>query len=721
MCCWEETGFHHYQDVRDFSLDARSISASSGDCSCLVEESAYFPHAKLLPSSHHSGILEEEAIVAAKAKAKAKKALAKKALTGAAAKGVGMGCAPSVAGCTKAVSKPLKPREGSLLKVVGRRTRQLAMQEAEAHPTRVCPMTIDFCDQLKMHPTNTIAPSSRAKLPSRSQSATCQWARRAQLQSPNSAGNPTSKPFGAPPSSSPTSEGRKPETFEDAWHRKVHESHHAHAEGQAEQLALRSMRQQEVIATFSPKRSLSTASFSGGLSPLSSEIDLPFGSGEAAKSTAQSDLSRLQEENAFLAAQLLQANTEMQSLRERLHEQAVADSELQALRGEVEQKQASHVAEIEHLQSEARRESALLAETQREMQSVREELEKNQAQLRLITDETAALRSDFTACREELAHAQEKLKKARSEAAKRRKREEEQEKLQKEEKRKKQEAKEKRQKEERRKEEKARTKRKITEIVTKLQGASSSADALLPLSKTPKLAHRLLSWLWPSGSGVAVADGSLGNGNDDAARTEVASPILHWLLIGGKFAATAPELRRTEVTHVLNCSERVPFQTSVQTCNMPVFLEDEPDEELSRVLETAVNFLDEAVGTELKDWRASIQGQQSHGHATIETFMIHSVQHHGGRCLVNCRKGMSRSVSIVLAYLILRQDLSLRAAWELVKTQRPVALPNTGFRRQLRQLELAKRGSSSMVAADFNARGMSCEEPAGAPLWEEIL
>ncbi|CAE7216007.1 unnamed protein product [Symbiodinium microadriaticum] len=118
------------------------------------------------------------------------------ALTGAAAKGtlnegVGMGCAPS-AGCTK-VSEPLKPREGSLLKVVGKRTRQLAMQEAEAHPTGGC------------------------------------------------------------------------------------------------------------------------------LIPLS-EID-SFDSGEAAKSTAQTDLSRLQEENAFLAAQLLQANTEMQALRERLHEQ----------------------------------------------------------------------------------------------------------------------------------------------------------------------------------------------------------------------------------------------------------------------------------------------------------------------------------------------------------------------------------------------------------------
>ncbi|CAE7688992.1 unnamed protein product [Symbiodinium microadriaticum] len=45
---------------------------------------------------------------------------------------------------------------------------------------------------------------------------------------------------------------------------------------------------------------------------------------QAAKSTAQSALSRLQDENASLAAQLLQANTEMESLRERLHEQEAA-------------------------------------------------------------------------------------------------------------------------------------------------------------------------------------------------------------------------------------------------------------------------------------------------------------------------------------------------------------------------------------------------------------
>ncbi|CAE7807456.1 unnamed protein product [Symbiodinium sp. CCMP2456] len=222
---------------------------------------------------------------------------------------------------------------------------------------------------------------------------------------------------------------------------------------------------------------------------------------------------------------------------------AVADSELQALRGEVEKMQASHLAEMEELRSETRKEARELAEKhQGQMQSIREELEKNQAELRLITEQTAALRSDFTALHKELAHAKVKLKTTRSEA-KRRKKEEEQEKLRKEEKRKKQEAKEKLHKEEKRKEEKEKKRKRITEIVTKLEGSSSSAEALMPPSKAPKLAQRLLSWLWPASSGVA--DGSLGNGNkDDAARKEEASPILHWLLIGGKFAATAPELRR---------------------------------------------------------------------------------------------------------------------------------------------------------------------------------
>ncbi|CAE7255975.1 MKP1 [Symbiodinium natans] len=278
-----------------------------------------------------------------------------------------------------------------------------------------------------------------------------------------------------------------------------------------------------------------------------------------------------------------------------------------------------------------------------------------------------------------LATKKEKLTKARAEAKRQQQRKEEEAKRQqKKEKEEKLRKEERRQKEE--KEDRKRAKRKIKEVVRKLQGAADAGrppasprgrglSVLSSLMLPPlKLARRLS--LWPAGASVAPVPQE--DGNRDAAREEEASQILDWLMIGGQFAATAPELRRTGVTHVLNCSEKVPFQTSVQTCNMPVFLEDEADEELSRVLETAVTFLDE-------------------------------VRQRGGRCLVNCRKGKSRSVSIVLAYLVLRQGCSLQEAWHLVKTQRAVARPNSGFRRQLRQMEVCQRGRSSMAVADFDA------------------
>mmetsp|Transcript_2573 Transcript_2573/g.6178 ORF Transcript_2573/g.6178 Transcript_2573/m.6178 type:complete len:165 (+) Transcript_2573:66-560(+) len=70
--------------------------------------------------------------------------------------------------------------------------------------------------------------------------------------------------------------GRAKETFEGAWHRKANESRNAHEEAQAEQLMKRSMKQQELTATFSPKRSLSSASlnrsFHSGVIP---DLSLP--------------------------------------------------------------------------------------------------------------------------------------------------------------------------------------------------------------------------------------------------------------------------------------------------------------------------------------------------------------------------------------------------------------------------------------------------------------
>ena len=59
--------------------------------------------------------------------------------------------------------------------------------------------------------------------------------------------------------------------------------------------------------------------------------------------------------------------------------------------------------------------------------------------------------------------------------------------------------------------------------------------------------------------------------------------------------------------------------------------------------------------------------------------------------LVHCMHGRSRSVSIVLAYLMVHADMTLEAAWTHVKRVRPQVRPNEGFMAQLRQLETSKR------------------------------
>lgn len=53
--------------------------------------------------------------------------------------------------------------------------------------------------------------------------------------------------------------------------------------------------------------------------------------------------------------------------------------------------------------------------------------------------------------------------------------------------------------------------------------------------------------------------------------------------------------------------------------------------------------------------------------------------------LVHCQLGKSRSVSIVIAYLIKVNRMTYEEAYKFVKEKRKVAFPNLGFVRQLRE------------------------------------
>ena len=68
--------------------------------------------------------------------------------------------------------------------------------------------------------------------------------------------------------------------------------------------------------------------------------------------------------------------------------------------------------------------------------------------------------------------------------------------------------------------------------------------------------------------------------------------------------------------------------------------------------------------------------------AAATDFMEDSIND-GHATLVHCAAGVSRSVSIVLAYLVIKRNMSLADSIAMVRAARPIMNPNLGFLRQL--------------------------------------
>ncbi|XP_070574519.1 dual specificity protein phosphatase 22-B-like isoform X2 [Ptychodera flava] len=66
---------------------------------------------------------------------------------------------------------------------------------------------------------------------------------------------------------------------------------------------------------------------------------------------------------------------------------------------------------------------------------------------------------------------------------------------------------------------------------------------------------------------------------------------------------------------------------------------------------------------------------------------IHEARLNGGAVLVHCLAGMSRSVTVTVAYIMTVSEYGWQDSLRAVKSARPVALPNFGFQRQLQQYE----------------------------------
>uniref|UniRef100_A0A673B3S1 Dual specificity protein phosphatase n=1 Tax=Sphaeramia orbicularis TaxID=375764 RepID=A0A673B3S1_9TELE len=80
---------------------------------------------------------------------------------------------------------------------------------------------------------------------------------------------------------------------------------------------------------------------------------------------------------------------------------------------------------------------------------------------------------------------------------------------------------------------------------------------------------------------------------------------------------------------------------------------------------------------------------------------IENALNNNGKVFVHCAMGVSRSGTLVLAYLMICQGLSLAEAIIAVRLNRDIG-PNSGFLEQLRQLDLSLSSQGRQITSENN-------------------
>lgn len=96
---------------------------------------------------------------------------------------------------------------------------------------------------------------------------------------------------------------------------------------------------------------------------------------------------------------------------------------------------------------------------------------------------------------------------------------------------------------------------------------------------------------------------------------------------------------------------------------------------------------------------------------TVADQIASHIQTRPGNVVVHCVAGVSRSTSLVLGYLIKYHKMSLRDAYQMVHSRRPVVRPNNGFFRQLIEFEKRTLGTKSVSLVETTAEGIQITVP----------
>ncbi|XP_071957811.1 dual specificity protein phosphatase 22-B-like [Antedon mediterranea] len=158
------------------------------------------------------------------------------------------------------------------------------------------------------------------------------------------------------------------------------------------------------------------------------------------------------------------------------------------------------------------------------------------------------------------------------------------------------------------------------------------------------------------------------------------SQILPGLYVGNmRDAKDVEQLEANKISHILSIHDNAkPLLTNMTY--LCVAAADHPDQNLSQHFEECNNF-------------------------------IHECRLNGGTCLVHCIAGVSRSVTVTVAYMMTVTNCTWQECLRAARVAREVANPNFGFQKQLQDYQHSTLASQrEKISKQFKASPFKDDE-----------
>ena len=206
---------------------------------------------------------------------------------------------------------------------------------------------------------------------------------------------------------------------------------------------------------------------------------------------------------------------------------------------------------------------------------------------------------------------------------------------------------------------------------------NSAAESLL--KKRPSSLVLQLNGLALNSKQAAVSEGDSPTASEHIPPFEI---LPHLYLGCRKVAACLPSLRENQITRILNVTSSVPnqFEDIDGFVYKQIAVEDSHEVDMIKHLPEAFCFIEEA-------------------------------KNRGEKVLVHCHAGMSRSVTVIIAYLMKFYHYSLDNAFDFVKSRKQNISPNFSFMGQLIEYESYLKPSVASTSPAESGYGSSRGSP----------